>query len=384
MDAVRTALRLGLGQRVPRLPPHARTRCRRATRRSSTRTKKASRSSSWPPRWRSSATRRTACATMRCIRMELGEPDASGRRSPVEVPGSEFDLDVDIVVFAVGQGANPLIRQTTPDLPTNKWGNLGGRRPDRRDREERRVRRRRHRHRRRDGDFGDGRRTARGARDRRVSLESLCRTERNHDLTSVSRPRRAGHGDRVQAARLRHLQGRLAGAGVSLVRRRARAAHRSPRSCVPTASRSPSTTRSTSPTTSSCSTPCCSSTIDVTAGLKPGGTILVNTSKTPEELGLAGPVHRRDVRRDRHRAQARAGLAHDADRQHGDRRRARPRSPGIVSLDAIVSEMPALVPVKADANIAAAQRRIRPCSACRRACRVRPKEVADGPDLHHR
>jgi glutamate synthase (NADPH/NADH) small chain len=61
---------------------------------------------------------------IRCIRMELGEPDASGRRSPVEIKGSEFELEVDTVVFAVGQGANPLIRQTTPDLPTNKWGNL--------------------------------------------------------------------------------------------------------------------------------------------------------------------------------------------------------------------------------------------------------------------
>jgi glutamate synthase (NADPH/NADH) small chain len=61
---------------------------------------------------------------MRCIRMELGEPDASGRRSPVPKPGSEFDLEVDTVVFAVGQGANPLIRSTTPDLPVNKWGNI--------------------------------------------------------------------------------------------------------------------------------------------------------------------------------------------------------------------------------------------------------------------
>jgi glutamate synthase (NADPH/NADH) small chain len=61
---------------------------------------------------------------IRCIRMELGAPDASGRRSPVEIKGSEFELEVDTVVFAVGQGANPLIRQTTPDLPTNKWGNL--------------------------------------------------------------------------------------------------------------------------------------------------------------------------------------------------------------------------------------------------------------------
>jgi glutamate synthase (NADPH) small chain len=61
---------------------------------------------------------------MRCIRMELGEPDASGRRRPVELAGSEFDLEVDTVVFAVGQGANPLIRSTTPDLPVNKWGNI--------------------------------------------------------------------------------------------------------------------------------------------------------------------------------------------------------------------------------------------------------------------
>jgi glutamate synthase (NADPH/NADH) small chain len=61
---------------------------------------------------------------IRCERMQLGEPDASGRRSPVRIPGSEFELDVECVVFAVGQGANPLIRQTTPDLPVNKWGNI--------------------------------------------------------------------------------------------------------------------------------------------------------------------------------------------------------------------------------------------------------------------
>jgi glutamate synthase (NADPH/NADH) small chain len=56
--------------------------------------------------------------------MELGEPDASGRRSPVPVKGSEYDIEVDTVVFAIGQGANPLIRNTTPDLPVNKWGNI--------------------------------------------------------------------------------------------------------------------------------------------------------------------------------------------------------------------------------------------------------------------
>ena len=61
---------------------------------------------------------------MRCTRMALGDPDGSGRRSPVPIAGSEFDLDVDVVVFAVGQGANPLIRSTTPDLPVNEWGHI--------------------------------------------------------------------------------------------------------------------------------------------------------------------------------------------------------------------------------------------------------------------
>jgi glutamate synthase (NADPH/NADH) small chain len=61
---------------------------------------------------------------IRCLRMELGEPDASGRRSPQPIAGSEFDLDVDTVVFAVGQGANPLIQSTTPDLPVTRRGNI--------------------------------------------------------------------------------------------------------------------------------------------------------------------------------------------------------------------------------------------------------------------
>ena len=57
-----------------------------------------------------------------CIRMELGEPDAAGRRRPVPVEGSEFTLDADSVVIAIGQTPNPLIKNTTPDLETNKWG----------------------------------------------------------------------------------------------------------------------------------------------------------------------------------------------------------------------------------------------------------------------
>ena len=59
-----------------------------------------------------------------CVEMELGEPDASGRRRPVVKPGSEFTLPVDTVVIAIGQSPNPLIRNTTPGLETEKWGGI--------------------------------------------------------------------------------------------------------------------------------------------------------------------------------------------------------------------------------------------------------------------
>jgi glutamate synthase (NADPH) small chain len=58
---------------------------------------------------------------MRCQKMELGEPDASGRRRPVAVEGSDFSIDVDTVIYALGTTANPIIAQTTPGLATNKW-----------------------------------------------------------------------------------------------------------------------------------------------------------------------------------------------------------------------------------------------------------------------
>ncbi|MCD7757820.1 MAG: FAD-dependent oxidoreductase, partial [Clostridiales bacterium] len=63
-------------------------------------------------------------AGMRCIRMELGEPDASGRRRPIPIPGSEFVLDVDTVIMALGTSPNPLIRSTTPGLEANRKGCL--------------------------------------------------------------------------------------------------------------------------------------------------------------------------------------------------------------------------------------------------------------------
>ena len=61
---------------------------------------------------------------MECLKYELGEPDDSGRRRPIPLEGSEFTIDVDTVIVAIGNGANPLIGQTTPGLELNKWGNI--------------------------------------------------------------------------------------------------------------------------------------------------------------------------------------------------------------------------------------------------------------------
>jgi glutamate synthase (NADPH/NADH) small chain len=61
---------------------------------------------------------------LQCVRMELGEPDASGRRRPIEIPNSEFVLEVDTVIIAIGQGPNPLVQSTTKGLETNKKGNI--------------------------------------------------------------------------------------------------------------------------------------------------------------------------------------------------------------------------------------------------------------------
>jgi glutamate synthase (NADPH) small chain len=59
-----------------------------------------------------------------CIRMELGEPDASGRRKPVTIPGSEFDIECDVVIIAIGNSPNPLIPSTTPDIQVSKHGTI--------------------------------------------------------------------------------------------------------------------------------------------------------------------------------------------------------------------------------------------------------------------
>ena len=61
---------------------------------------------------------------IRCIKMELGEPDESGRRRPVPIKGSEFDLKVEVVIMAIGQGPNPLLTATIPELELTKRGNI--------------------------------------------------------------------------------------------------------------------------------------------------------------------------------------------------------------------------------------------------------------------
>jgi len=61
---------------------------------------------------------------VRCQKMELGEPDDSGRRRPVPIEGSEYDIPCQVFIIAIGTRANPLLTQTTPGLETNKWGNI--------------------------------------------------------------------------------------------------------------------------------------------------------------------------------------------------------------------------------------------------------------------
>jgi glutamate synthase (NADPH/NADH) small chain len=61
---------------------------------------------------------------MECLRYRLGEPDASGRARPIEIPGSEFLMDVDTVIVAIGNEPNPLLRRTAPELVFARWGTL--------------------------------------------------------------------------------------------------------------------------------------------------------------------------------------------------------------------------------------------------------------------
>ena len=67
---------------------------------------------------------RRAVKAMECVRMRLGEPDESGRRRPVPIEGSDFMMDVDVAIVAVGRTPNPIIKQTTEGLETTKWGGI--------------------------------------------------------------------------------------------------------------------------------------------------------------------------------------------------------------------------------------------------------------------
>jgi len=61
---------------------------------------------------------------IKCVRMELGEPDSSGRRRPVPIPGSDFTMEADMVIMAIGTSPNPLIKRSTPGLETTSWGGI--------------------------------------------------------------------------------------------------------------------------------------------------------------------------------------------------------------------------------------------------------------------
>jgi glutamate synthase (NADPH/NADH) small chain len=62
--------------------------------------------------------------TVMIQKMELGEPDSSGRRRPIPIKGSEYELPIDMAVISIGNGSNPIIQKTTPDIQYNKWGNI--------------------------------------------------------------------------------------------------------------------------------------------------------------------------------------------------------------------------------------------------------------------
>ena len=105
----------------------------------------------------------------RCVRMELGEPDASGRRRPVPKEGSEFELPLSVAVIAIGTSANPIVQSTTPGLGTNKRGYIQASERDAANDAQSCVCRWGHRDRRRDGDSRDGCWTPCSELDSRVS-----------------------------------------------------------------------------------------------------------------------------------------------------------------------------------------------------------------------
>jgi glutamate synthase (NADPH/NADH) small chain len=61
---------------------------------------------------------------LECIKMELGEPDESGRKRPLAIEGSEFEMDADMVIMAIGQNSNPILLDDSPEIETTEWGTI--------------------------------------------------------------------------------------------------------------------------------------------------------------------------------------------------------------------------------------------------------------------
>ena len=112
------------GGGVPRLPPHGRARCRRRTKRCDHARQEGVIFDFLTLPIRLIGDERGWLTGIECRRMELGEPDASGRRRPVEISGSEFVMAMDASVCAIGNSPNPLIPMTTPGLEVGKKGNI--------------------------------------------------------------------------------------------------------------------------------------------------------------------------------------------------------------------------------------------------------------------
>ena len=130
---------------------------------------------------------------LRCVEMELGEPDESGRRSPVVKEGSEFEIACDVVIMALGTSPNPLLAATTEGLETNRRGCITADEHGATTRKGR-LRRRRRRDGRRDGDSGYGRRTHGGPGDRRIHQKTLTiqANEKHQTPDDCRGPLRAG------------------------------------------------------------------------------------------------------------------------------------------------------------------------------------------------
>ena len=167
MDSARTALRLG-ADRVHLVYRRSGTRCRRGRTRSHHAEEEGIEFFLLTTPVRYLGDEKGRLVGMECLKMELGEPDASGRRRPVPVKGSEFKLDCDLCIVAIGTGANPLLTRLHPRPQGQPLGLHRGGPQDRQDDEEGRLGRRRHRHRRGHRDPGHGRRAQRRQLDPRL------------------------------------------------------------------------------------------------------------------------------------------------------------------------------------------------------------------------